>query len=118
MFSENTYNLVRKVVFSVNCFKRLLCVAVAIFLLCSSVLPAFAVIEEKGPVSETVYGPVRGLYYDGGECYFGIPYAKATTGALRFSPPVAPENWDNEFDAVFQPPKPFRRDTENRARIL
>ena len=86
-------------------FKRVLCLGLSAVFILSIVIPVFAETEEKGPVTKTSYGFVRGLYYDGGECYLGIPYAKATTGNLRFTPPVAPDSWDNVLDAVYQPKK-------------
>ena len=74
----------------------------------SCAMPAFAGATENGPVRQTVYGAVQGEYYDGGERFYGVPYAKATTGELRFVPPVAPDKWNGVFDATEQPESPIQ----------
>lgn len=71
--------------------RKSLALILAMLIMFSCVIVSFAQTEENGPVVQTEYGMVKGLYYDGGECYYGIPYAKATTGKLRFMPPVAPD---------------------------
>ncbi|MCH5317242.1 MAG: carboxylesterase/lipase family protein [Eubacterium sp.] len=57
---------------------------------------------------ETEYGKVRGKGYDGGVCFFGIPYAKATVGIRRFLPPEAPNHYRGIFNAFQQPKSPIQ----------
>ena len=77
-------------------------------LLISCVIPSFAQSGETDLIVQTEYGTVKGKYCSGGKCYFGIPYAKATTGNLRFTPPVTPDKWDGIFEATVQPKKPLQ----------
>lgn len=88
--------------------RKSLALILAMLIMFSCVIVSFAQTEENGPVVQTEYGMVKGLYYDGGECYYGIPYAKATTGKLRFMPPVAPDKWEGVLDASVQPKDPIQ----------
>ena len=54
----------------------------------------------EGPVVETTTGAVMGVDEDGYRTYFGIPFAAAPVGDLRFAPPEAPEAWDGVRDAT------------------
>lgn len=87
--------------------KRLLSIFVAFALILTCVVPAFAQ-SNSSPIVDTAYGRVQGMNYDGGECYYGIPYAKATEGELRFQPPQSPEKWDGIFNATAQPKDPIQ----------
>jgi len=58
------------------------------------------VVELVGPVVETGSGAVLGVDEDGYQGFFGIPYAAAPVGDLRFAPPEAPEAWDGVRDAT------------------
>lgn len=65
-----------------------------------------------GPVVETAKGRVRGVDRgDGTTAFYGIPYAQAPVGPLRFAAPVPPEPWDGVRDAVAYGPTPQRGDT-------
>ena len=86
--------------------KRTLSVFLILILLTFCFVPMAS--AEEAPVAETKYGAVRGLYFNGGECYYGIPYAKATTGKLRFMPPQAPEKWEGVYNATKQPKDPIQ----------
>jgi para-nitrobenzyl esterase len=57
------------------------------------------VVEPEGPVVETATGAIMGVDEDGYQGFFGIPFAAAPVGALRFAPPEAPEPWDGVRDA-------------------
>ena len=89
--------------------KKSLSLLLAALILLTCFVPTFAqTTEEKGPLTETEYGTVRGITYNGGSCYFGIPYAKETTGTRRFTPPEAPEKWEGILEATVQPKKPVQ----------
>ena len=60
------------------------------------------------PTVQTAAGTVRGKTMDGLTCYFGIPYAKPTTGARRFMPPEPAEPWNGVLDATTQPKDPIQ----------
>ncbi|MDJ0396026.1 carboxylesterase family protein [Rhodococcus sp. G-MC3] len=45
-------------------------------------------------------GRLRGRSTAGIASFFGIPYAEAPFGALRFAPPTAPPSWEGVRDAV------------------
>lgn len=45
-------------------------------------------------------GDVQGLVQDGSIVWYGIPYAKAPVGELRWSAPVDAENWEGILDAT------------------
>ncbi len=85
--------------------KNLMCIILTMTMLLSCLIPTFANGEENQPVSQTEYGAVKGMYYQGGELYYGIPYAKPTVGERRFTAPLAPDKWDGVFDATTQPKK-------------
>ncbi|MBR3868156.1 MAG: carboxylesterase/lipase family protein [Clostridia bacterium] len=88
--------------------KKALCIFLSLIIISACILPVFAETVDDAPVAQTVYGAVKGKNYNGGECYFGVPYAKATTGSLRFTPPVAPDNWDGVLDTTEQPKDPVQ----------
>lgn len=71
-------------------------------------MPLSAQAESNALLIQTEYGTVRGMRYKGGECYFGIPYAKATEGLLRFTEPCAPDKWDGVLEANVQPKDPVQ----------
>lgn len=52
------------------------------------------------PVVSTASGDVRGAVVDGIESFFGIPYAAAPVGDLRWQPPASPEPWESVRDAA------------------
>jgi len=52
------------------------------------------------PVVNTAEGPVRGLYADGLAEFFGIPYAAAPVGALRWMPPQPHAPWGGVLQAT------------------
>ena len=39
----------------------------------------------------TIYGKIRGVYFDGVYRFLGVRYAKAPVGELRFMPPQKPD---------------------------
>jgi para-nitrobenzyl esterase len=53
----------------------------------------------QDPIVTTEYGPVRGTSADGITRYFGIPYAAAPVGSLRFRVPEAHAAWEGVRDA-------------------
>lgn len=86
---------------------RVISLLLAIIILTTGMsFAAFA--SDNGPVVKTKYGMIRGKYNGKTECYFGVPYAKATTGKLRFTPPVAPDNWDGIMETTVQPKDPIQ----------
>ena len=85
--------------------KKIISAVLVLILIVSFIPLAFA---EDGPVTDTAYGQVRGKYFQGGECYYGIPYAKATTGKLRFMPPQAPDKWEGVLDATVHSKDPLQ----------
>ena len=63
--------------------------------------------QEAGPVVETTYGPVRGVYLedDGAQAFYGVPFAAPPVGDLRWEMPREPEAWGpDEWVAEEQPP--------------
>ena len=80
--------------------KKTLCLMLALVMSLTVMNVAFAAESDASEIIETSYGKVKGKSYDGGMCYFGIPYAKATTGIRRFTPPEAPEKWEGVLDAT------------------
>ena len=58
-------------------------------------------------IIQTMSGRVRGSVGDGIARFFGISYAAAPIGALRFAAPEAPTSWEGERDATqFGPTAP------------
>src|ERR1700734_2997751 len=51
-------------------------------------------------IATTTGGKVRGSVVDGICRFYGIPYAAAPVGALRFAAPVAHKGWSGERDAT------------------
>ena len=47
----------------------------------------------------TRYGTVSGVELENGSGFFGIPYAKALVGELRWRPPMRPDSWDGVLAA-------------------
>ena len=41
----------------------------------------------------TQYGQIEGTLEDGVHAYKGVPFAKSSTGSLRWAPPEAPDHW-------------------------
>jgi carboxylesterase type B len=70
-------------------------------------------------IAQTKAGAVRGVIDDrpeGGDRiarFFGIPYAKAPFGALRFAAPAPAEGWDGTRDAVAFGPTAPKPDAEH-----
>lgn len=60
------------------------------------------------PVVETTLGPVRGVAREHDSAFFGIRYAKAPVGELRFMPPEPLEAWQEPADATKFGPTPQR----------
>ncbi len=85
---------------------RFLAFALAFLLLGLSMSVAFA--AGDAPVAQTIKGAVRGKVQDGLTCYFGIPFAKTTTGARRFTPPEPADTWTGVLDATKQPKDPIQ----------
>jgi para-nitrobenzyl esterase len=56
----------------------------------------------KGIVQNTIYGKVRGYKANKGKTLIwkGIPYAKASIGALRWKAPQNPDKWDRILNAT------------------
>eukprot|EP00058_Branchiostoma_floridae_P007719 XP_002593207.1 hypothetical protein BRAFLDRAFT_72715 [Branchiostoma floridae] len=48
---------------------------------------------DSGPLIETSFGKVQGLYTEKARVFYGIPYASAPTGPLRWKPPQDPASW-------------------------
>lgn len=55
---------------------------------------------QNAPVVETAEGSVQGVDRDGSYAFFGIPYAEAPVGDLRFAAPQARQPWTGMFDAT------------------
>ncbi len=51
-------------------------------------------------VKTTSYGEVEGLSYDTYQVWYGIPYAAAPTGDLRWAAPEDPEAWTETLDCT------------------
>ncbi|MEV7663632.1 carboxylesterase family protein [Paenarthrobacter sp. NPDC089316] len=47
----------------------------------------------SSPLAYTRYGTVAGLWRDGAARFYGVPYAAAPVGPLRFAPPRPPVPW-------------------------
>ncbi len=58
---------------------------------------------------ETQTGPVTGAVRDGVRTWFGIPYAAAPVGPLRFCAPVPAPAWDAPRDATSFGPLPLQK---------
>lgn len=70
-------------------------------------------------VATTSYGEVHGKVQNGVEHYWGIPYACAPSGALRFASPEKPAPWSGILDATkLGPTAPQNPYTGAMARIL
>lgn len=52
------------------------------------------------PITETVYGKVRGVNNNGIYTFKGIPYGASTAGANRFMPPLKPAAWAGIRDCL------------------
>jgi acetyl esterase/lipase len=50
--------------------------------------------------SETAYGPVKGTEEGSVRIWYGIPYAKAPEGDLRWQAPEEPEGWSEVLDCT------------------
>ena len=51
-------------------------------------------------IIRTKYGSLSGREHEGYTTYFGIPYAKAPVGELRWRPPMRPLPWDGILEAA------------------
>ena len=58
---------------------------------------------DRGPLVQTVFGPVEGYEDDGVLSYRGIPYAAAPVDALRWRPPIDPARWTDTLAVVDKP---------------
>lgn len=88
---------IRKVLSVILCAAFILsCFSVAVFS------------ADNAPQVKTDYGIVQGQYFDGGMSFFGIPFAKPSTGERRFSPPVAPDSWDGIYNATVESKDPLQ----------
>lgn len=56
----------------------------------------------------TRYGEVIGLRSNHCRAFFGIPYAKAPVGSLRWKAPRKPDPWDGALSAVTIPPRAWQ----------
>lgn len=56
-------------------------------------------------IINTAYGAVSGFSADHINKWFGIPYAKAPVGNLRFQKPMPPDTWDGVREATSFSPK-------------
>jgi len=54
-------------------------------------------------------GPVHGTRADGGITFYGVPYARAPVGALRWKPPQPPEKRSGVFEATSHGPACMQR---------
>ncbi|XP_035683405.1 cAMP-regulated D2 protein-like [Branchiostoma floridae] len=53
-----------------------------------------------GPVVDTMYGPVRGVYVQQGAMFLGVPFAAPPVGSLRWQPPQPPAKWSGTYNAT------------------
>ncbi|GAI72895.1 unnamed protein product, partial [marine sediment metagenome] len=54
----------------------------------------------KTVIIETKSGKIQGIKENGLEIFKGIPYGEPPIGDLRFSPPVAKNNWDDVLETT------------------
>ncbi|XP_078584674.1 cAMP-regulated D2 protein-like [Branchiostoma floridae x Branchiostoma japonicum] len=52
-----------------------------------SVCVGYVVVNEDGPVVQTQFGAVRGMYVEEGVIFMGLPFADPPVGDLRWKPP-------------------------------
>merc|ERR1719228_1999263 len=75
----------------------------SVFLLTMSCV-TFVSADDVYVMTNTSYGTLRGWVDNSPSVpvakYFGIPFAKAPTGSLRFMPPVSPDKWNGVKDAL------------------
>lgn len=65
--------------------------------------------HEERPVVRTGAGAVRGNWRGASAAFYGIPFAQAPVGELRFAAPVPETPWDGVRDASAPGPTPQRR---------
>ncbi|XP_019626047.1 PREDICTED: uncharacterized protein LOC109471201 [Branchiostoma belcheri] len=53
-----------------------------------------------GPVVDTMYGPIRGVYVQQGSMFLGVPFAAPPVGSLRWQPPQPPTKWATTYNAT------------------
>lgn len=61
------------------------------------------------PLVKTRNGVVSGIWCGGSAAFYGIPFAEAPVGDLRFAAPVPAARWDGVLDASRPGPTPQRR---------
>lgn len=52
---------------------------------------SIAALADGFPVTDTIYGKIRGMEIQGIKTFLGIRYGQSTAGANRFMPPVRPK---------------------------
>ncbi|XP_066301889.1 cAMP-regulated D2 protein-like [Branchiostoma lanceolatum] len=87
--------------------RSLLCSLLVFTTVCTTYCHAYR-LEEDGPVVQTQYGPVKGMYVEEGVIFFGLPFAAPPTGNLRWKPPQPFSTpWaPTTYDATGDDPKP------------
>ena len=64
---------------------------------------------DERPVVSTHKGAVLGTWREQSAAFYGIPFAQAPVGGLRFALPVPAVPWDDELDASAPGPTTQRR---------
>ncbi|XP_002741968.1 cAMP-regulated D2 protein-like [Saccoglossus kowalevskii] len=53
--------------------------------------------QADGPIVETKYGKVQGVFLDGAKVFYGIPFAEPPTGDNRWRNPTPPKSWSPDI---------------------
>lgn len=61
------------------------------------------------PIVRTTAGDVLGVWRDGSAAFYGIPFAAAPVGELRFAAPAPAPAWEDVRSAIEPGPTPQRR---------
>ncbi|MBI4901982.1 MAG: carboxylesterase family protein [Actinobacteria bacterium] len=65
--------------------------------------------SEDPPLVQTAAGRVQRVWRGASAAFYGIPFAQAPVGELRFAAPVPALPWDGVRDASHPGPTPQRR---------